>query len=189
MKKIVVLCAIGILAGGILSAQLDSSARALKVVEALERAEARRSGAPTASPRPLEFSEEDLNAFVAYDLLAAGEEYVREVSLKLLDKNRVEGKIVVAIADGKGKGSLPSRLELFFAAGFETEGGRIRIDMDSLYMGTEKLPVAFIDTVIAVVSRLQGVEPTSLSDWYLLPFGIQRLETRPGKVLVYHWVP
>ncbi len=190
-KNVVLFVAFWLLAGGSLSAQISASAqeRAMKVVEALEKAESESTRASAVTRRPLEFSEADLNAFVAYDLLATNEEYVKEVALKLFDKNRVEGKIVVAIAQAQARGGLPSRLELFFAAGFETEAGRIRINMDSLYLGKEKLPVAFIDTVIAVVSRLQGYEPTSLSDWYELPFGIQRLETRPGKVFVYHRVP
>ena len=185
-KRVVVVCCVWLLPVLAPSFQVDSSVRAMKVVEALEKAESERSRQPAKAIRPLEFSEEDLNAFVAHDLLAGGEEYVKEVVLKLFDKNRVEGRILVENAGGEGRGSLPSRLELFFSAGFETEAGRIRIDMDSLFMGTEKLPVVFIDTVIAVVSRLQGYEPMSLSDWYELPFGIQRLETRPGRVLVYH---
>jgi hypothetical protein len=45
---------------------------------------------------------------------------------------------------------------------------------------------AFVDIVIGVVSRLQGVEPTTLKDWYDLPSGVLRLETRPGRVVVIY---
>jgi len=58
--------------------------------------------------------------------------------------------------------------------------------MDSLFLGTQQLSPAFIDIVIAVVSRLQGVEPTSLKDWYDLPPGVLKLETRPGQVVVIY---
>ncbi len=184
-----VLFGICLLTCGILSAQTDPSARAMRVVEALEKAESEKARLPAGTVRPLEFSEEDLNAFVAYDLIASGEDYVKEVALKLFDKNRIEGKIVVAFPEGRADGVFPRRLELFFSAGFETRAGRIRIDMDNLYAGKERLSVAFIDTVIAVVSRLQGYEPTRLSDWYELPFGIQRLETRRGRVLVHYQSP
>ena len=138
----------------------------------------------SSKPMSLVFSEKELNAFIAYDLEAAQEKNVKEVVLKLMEKNRIEGKILIELGGGGERDSLPSRFELFFAAGFETEAGRIRIDMDSLFLGTQKLPVVFIDTVIAVVSRIQGVEPTSLRDWYELPYGIQRLETLPGRLIV-----
>jgi hypothetical protein len=58
--------------------------------------------------------------------------------------------------------------------------------MDSLYLGAQALSPAFIDIVIGVVSRLQGLEPTSLRDWYDLPPGVQRLQSRPGQVVVIY---
>jgi hypothetical protein len=75
---------------------------------------------------------------------------------------------------------------LLFAARVETRDGKIRINMDSLYLGTQAISPAFIDVIIGIVSRLQGVEPTTLKDWYDLPPGVLRLESRPGKVVVIY---
>ena len=165
--------------------QIDTEARILgiEVAEKLRRTEARLSGLSPSKPMSLVFSEKELNAFIAYDLEAAQEKNVKKVVLKLMEQNRIEGKILIELGGGE-RDSLPSRFELFFSAGFETEAGKIRIDMDSLFLGTQKLPVVFIDTVIAVVSRIQGVEPTSLRDWYELPYSIQRLETLTGRLIV-----
>ena len=81
---------------------------------------------------------------------------------------------------------MPQKQDLLFAARVETKDGRIRIDMDTLYLGTQSISPAFVDVIIGVVSKLQGVEPTSLKDWYDLPPGVLRLESRPGRVVVIY---
>ncbi len=55
--------------------------------------------------------------------------------------------------------------------------------MDKLYLGTQAISPAFVDVIIGVVSRLQGVEPTSLKDWYDLPPGVAaaRKPARAGR--------
>jgi hypothetical protein len=58
--------------------------------------------------------------------------------------------------------------------------------LDKLFLGTQTLAPAFVDVIIGIVSRLQGVEPTSLEDWYDLPPGVLRLATRPGRVVVFY---
>ncbi len=58
--------------------------------------------------------------------------------------------------------------------------------MDKLFLGTQPISPAFVDIIIGVVSRLQGVEPTTLGDWYDLPTGVLRLETQPGKVVIVY---
>lgn len=186
-KRSVVILTLLISAGFASASQLapEVRARALKVMDLLRKAEAGHFDPSSLSSRRLVFSEDDFNAFVAYDLEVSKEEFVREVVLMLQDNNRVEGKILIDLGGRKGSDSLPSKFELFFAANFESQSGRIRIGMDSLYLGTQRIPVVFIDTVIAVVSRLQGIEPTSLDDWYALPYGIQKLDTRQGRVIVH----
>jgi hypothetical protein len=98
------------------------------------------------------------------------------------------GGVAYTIDLGKPQaaGVLPQKQDLLFAAGFETREGKIRINMDKLFVGTQPISPAFLDIVIGVVSRLQGVEPTTLKDWYDLPPGVLRLETRPGCVVVIY---
>jgi len=94
----------------------------------------------------------------------------------------------VAIDLGKpqASGLLPQKQDLLFAGRFESREGQIRVALDSLYLGTQPISPALIDMVIEIVSRLQGVEPTTLKDWYDLPRGVSRLETVAGRVVVVY---
>jgi hypothetical protein len=175
---------VGLLAAGWLGAQIKPEVRrrAETVIAALERIEAEQS-LPSGSPgRSYDVSEAELNAFIAYQIETQNEPYVKYVEIRLLARNRIEGRLLLDLGGRGGLPFLPAKAELLFSAGVETAGGRIRITMDDLFLGTQRLQPSLIDTVIAVVSRLEGVEPTSLRDWYGLPYGIQRMETRPGRL-------
>ncbi len=169
-------------------------AKAAGIFAALEKieAEAERTPARAVPPlsgagpgtRSLTFSEAELNAYAACRL--EDEPYVRAAVLKLLAGDKIEGRVTIDLGKPQASGLIPQKQDLLFAARIETRDGKIRIAMDSLYLGTQAISPAFIDIVIGVVSRLQGVEPTSLKDWYDLPPGVLRLESRPGQVVVIY---
>jgi len=170
-------------------------AKAAAIFAALDKieADARRPAPSRLVPAPaaaapgsrrLVFNEDELNAYAACRL--ESEPFVKTAVLKLLAGNKIEGRIGIDLGKPQASGLVPQKQDLLFAAGFETRDGQIRIDMTSLYLGTQALSPAFIDIVIGVVSRLQGVEPTSLKDWYDLPDGVLSLETRPGQVVVIY---
>jgi hypothetical protein len=174
-------------------------AKAAAIFAALEKIEAEsRRPTPTripASPPPpaaapgsrsLTFSEAEFNAWIACRLADENEAYVKAAEFKLLAADRVEGRITIDLGKPPAGGVLPQKQDLLFAAGFETREGKIRIAMDKLFLGTQPISPAFVDLVIGVVSRLQGIEPTTLKDWYDLPPGVLRLETRPGRVVVIY---
>ena len=172
-------------------------AKAAGIFAALDKIEAGSARptptrAPTAPPAPrpgsrsLTFSEAELNAYAACRLEDEGDPYVKTVELKLLAGNRIEGRISIDLGKPQASGLMAQKQDLLFAARVDTEDGKIRIAMDKLYLGTQAIAPAFIDIIIGVVSRLQGVEPTSLKDWYDLPPGVMRLESRPGQVVVIY---
>lgn len=173
------------LAGSILAAELppETRARALRVIADLEQIEREQARAFSRSPRSYEVSEADLNAWIAYRVATEMGKFVSSIEIRLLAGDRVEGKIGLDLAGTPSSVLLGPRADLFFSASGETSGGRIKINMDSLFLGTERLSPAFIDTVISVVAALQGEKATSLGDWYPLPYGIQRLESRPGRLV------
>ncbi len=183
LPALVAVCVFGPLLGSELSPEVR--ARAEKVVAALRTIEAEQ-GRADAGQRAVSFTEAEFNAWIAYRLVEEKEPYVKSAELKLLADDRVEGRIVLDLGRGQGGGLLAPRQDLFFSARFETRAGRIRIDMDSLFLGTQKMSPAVIDAVIALVARLQGAEPTSLRDWYDLPPGVLKLETKPGRLVVIH---
>jgi len=198
LKGPAVLAAVAILSAavGAVFAEVppEVRAKAAGIFAALEKIEAESHPSPAravpplsgASPgtRSLTFSEAELNAYAACRL--ENEPYVRAAVLKLLAGDKIEGRVTIDLGKPQVSGLIPQKQDLLFEARIETRDGKIRIAMDSLYLGTQAISPAFIDIVIGVVSRLQGVEPTTLNDWYDLPPGVLRLESRPGQVVVIY---
>ncbi len=169
-------------------------ARAAGIVAALDRIESEakpsspRGGAPAAAPgaRSLTFTEAEFNAYIAFRLADTNEPYVKAAELKLLAGNAFEGRVAIDLGKPQAAGFLPQKQDLLFAGRFESREGQIRVELDKLYLGTQSISPALIDLVIELVSRLQGVEPTSLKDWYDLPRGVDRLEARKGQVVIVY---
>lgn len=160
-------------------------AKAEKVQAALRTIETEaRQMSP--GPRSMTFSEEEFNAWIAFRLHEEKEPYVKSVEFKLLANDKIEGRILIVLGQRPPGGFLPERQDLIFSAGFEAREGRIRIGLDSLFLGTQKLSPSVIDLIIGVVSRLQGAEPTSIRDWYDLPPGVEKLQTQPGRLVVIY---
>ncbi|MBE3112352.1 MAG: hypothetical protein IMZ54_10015 [Acidobacteria bacterium] len=160
-------------------------AKAAGILDALKRIEAER-GRPAAALRSLTFTEAEFNAYVVCRLDAENEPFVKVAEFKLLADDHIEGRITIDLGDRRSSGLLPKRQDLLFSAGIETRDGKIKISMDKLFLGTQPIAPAVVDVIIGVVSRLQGVEPTSLEDWYDLPPGVRKLESRAGQVVVYY---
>jgi len=160
-------------------------AKAAGVLGALKKIEAER-GRPAPALRSLMFTEAEFNAYIVCRLDAENEPFVKAAEFKLLADNEVEGRITIDLSGQRIAGLLPQRQDLLFSARFETRDGMIKINMEKLFLGTQPIMPAVVDLIIGIVSRLQGVEPTSLQDWYDLPPGVLKLETRPGRVLVFY---
>jgi hypothetical protein len=143
-------------------------------------------GRPAPGSRRLVFSEAELNAYAACRLEDEREPYVKQIVIKLLADDRIEGRVAIDLGKPQASGLVAQKQDLLFAAKVESKDGRVRIDMDALYIGTQAISPAFVDVIIGVVSKLQGYEPTSLKDWYDLPRGVLRLESRPGQVVVIY---
>ena len=170
-------------------------ARAAGIFAALDRIEAdaarpRSSQTFPASPAPgsrnLVFSEAELNAYAACRIDVEGRPYIKAAEFKLLAGDRIEGRISIDLGKPQASGLMAQKQDLLFAARVETKDGKIRINMDKLFLGAQAVSPDFVDVIISIVSRLQGVEPTSLKDWYDLPEGVLRLESRHGQVVVIY---
>ena len=181
---VLVLALCRFLAGGQLTP--DSRSRAAKVVEELEKLEAEQRRAPAPTGRSYVVSEADLNAWIAYRIATDDERRVRSCELKLLDGDRAEGRLVLDLRGTPASIMVPSGAELFFLASAETREGKIRITMERLYLGTQRLAPDLLDTVIGLVAALEGKPAQSLKDWYPLPYGIRRLESGAGRLICHY---
>lgn len=179
------------------SAEVRAKAAAIfaaleKIEDGWRRAAPKRAPSSATDPaaasgsRRLTFTEAEFNAWILCRLADEKEPYVKSAVFKLLAGDKVEGRVTIDLGKPQASGVLPQKQDLLFAARFETVEGMIRITLDSLYLGTQPISPSFLDIVIGVVSRLQGVEATSLKDWYDLPPGVLRLETLPGRVVVIY---
>lgn len=199
IRRSAALAALWALAAGFAAAQAtpEARAKAAPVFAALDKiaAEARRpaparpsqaQAAAAPGSRRLTFSEAELNAYAACRVESEGGPYVKSLELKLLGGDRIEGRVRVDLGRPQASGLVPQKQDLLFAGRFESREGQIRLTMDKLYLGAQELSPSFIDVVIAAASRLQGVPAMSLEDWYDLPEGVLRLETRPGQVDVIY---
>lgn len=164
----------------------DVRARAVKVIESLEKVKQEQARSPSRVPRTVAVSEADLNAWIAYRIAAEPDKHLQSCEIRLLSGDRFEGKIVLDLSGTPATMLLPSRTELFFSATGESRDGKIRIQLSELFLGSQRISPAVIDRVIAFVSSLEGTPPTSLNDWYGLPYGIRRLESRQS-LLVCHF--
>ncbi|HVP89732.1 MAG TPA: hypothetical protein VMS75_00805 [Terriglobales bacterium] len=160
--------------------------RALKVIALLEGLEKDRARHPERPGGSGAVAEADVNAWIAYRIATEGESYVRSCELRLLDGDRAEGKLVIDLSRTPASTVLPAQAEVFFAASAETRDGKIRIIMERLFLGTQSLPPSFLDTVIGIVAGLEGQPAQSLRDWYPLPYGIRRLESRAGRLICHY---
>jgi hypothetical protein len=188
MRKIVALTVAAVLlALPSVTAQVrpEVRAKAVGILDALKKIEAERHQ-PAAILRSSTFTEAEFNAYVICRLDAENEPFVKAAEFKLLADNHIEGRITIDLGDQQTSGLLPKRQDLLFSAGIETRDGKIKISMDKLFLGTQPISPAVVDVIIGILSRLQGVEPTSLEDWHDLPPGVRRLESRPGQVVVYY---
>lgn len=160
-------------------------AKAAGILGALSKIEAEQHE-PHAAIRSAMFTEAEFNAYVVCRLDAENEPFVKAAEFKLLANDRIEGRITIDLGDRQTSGLIPKRQDLLFSAGIETRDGKIKVSIDKLFLGTQPIAPSIVDVIIGILSRLQGVEPTSLEDWYDLPPGVRRLESRPGQVVVYY---
>ena len=160
----------------------EARRRARELIDTLTEIQRAQSVRPSRSGRTMTITESDLNAYIAYRIEADREKYTKELNLKLLARNKVEGRMLIDLSSLRAGFLLPAKAELFFSAQAETKDGKVRITMDKLFLGTQSLSPAVLDTVIDIASRVEGVPPRTLKDWYDLPYGIRTMESAPGRL-------
>jgi len=164
--------------------QVQDDAR--KVLEILDRIQNDQGPALGRPPRTAVVSERELNAYIAYRIETEREEIMKELRLKLLPGNRVEGKIFIDLSGRRVPVFVKPQMNVYFAGTLETEDSKVRVRFESLFLGEQRIQTALLDMIISVVSRFEKTEAVSIEDWYDLPYGIRRLEARTGELVVFY---
>jgi len=168
------------------SAQNYSVDDALKVLQDIERVKAESRQHWNGALREIAVTESELNSYIAYRIETENEEIMKELRLKLFDKNRIEGKIRIDLKVQKIRRFIKPELNFYFSADVLVSGGLVKIDVKELFLEDEPIKLELLDMIIAISAKLSHEEPTSINDWYELPYGIKDIKTQQGKATFYY---
>jgi len=163
-----------------------SLAEAQKVLSAIDEVEA-ATELPWSGPlREIVISESELNSYIAYRIETEKEEIMKELRLKLFEKNRIEGKIHIDLRGQKIPQFIRPEMDFYFAADLPTDNGKVKLDLKELFLENQPIQPWIIDLIIAISARISNTEASSISDWYELPYGIKDIKTQNGKAIFYY---
>jgi len=159
---------------------------AQKVLAAIDKIQAETQQPWDGPLRAFTVRESEFNSYIAYRIENEKEEIMKELRLKLLDDNKIEGKIHIDLRDQDIPGFIRPEMDVFFAADLLASNGQARVDMKELFLGDEPIRPMILDLVIAISARLNNVKATSINDWYELPYGIREIKTEKGKATFFY---
>lgn len=136
--------------------------------------------------RDVAVTENELNSYIAYRIEVEKSDIMKELRLKLFSKNKIEGKIFIDLRGQELSGLLKPEMNLYFSGILEAENSRVRLDLKSLYLEDQPIQPKILDAVIFFSSKIQGMEPFSMNDWFDLPYGIKDVKTEKGRAVFYY---
>jgi len=130
--------------------------------------------------------ESELNSYFAYRIEAEKEDIMKQLHLKIFKNNKIEGKIQIDLRGQKIPDYLRPEMNIYFAGRVEANNGKGRILMKKLFLEDQPIQPQVLDAIIFIASKLQNSEPTSLYDWYELPFGIKDIKTKKKQAIFFY---
>ena len=134
----------------------------------------------------VEITESELNSYFTYRIETEKEEIMKELSLKIFDDQRLEGKIFIDLEGQKIPKILRPQMNIYMGGKIIIQDGKIRLDIKSIYLDGQSIQPMVLDLIIFIAAKIENFEPYSLSDWYELPYGIKNIETQKGKATFYY---
>jgi hypothetical protein len=159
---------------------------ALKVIKLIDRIQLEQLEKANDETRKIVVTESELNSYIAYRIDVEQEDIMKELRLKLFDDDRIEGKIVVDLEKQNLPKILRPKMTFYMGGKLEVENGKVRLDLKDLFLESQRIQPAILDLVIFIGSKIQGTEAFSMGDWWDLPYGIQKMETRQGEAIFYY---
>ncbi|MDI6697764.1 MAG: hypothetical protein QME85_02350 [Candidatus Saccharicenans sp.] len=131
--------------------------------------------------RVAEFSQEQVAVFFRH-LLSEGNPALKELRLKLIPGNLVEGWVILDLSSE----GLGGNHNLYLKGKLEQAGRLVRLNLSSLFLETQRIQPEIVNALIDLVARARGLEARHLNDWYDLPEGIARVETGVGSLRIHY---
>jgi len=170
------------------AAELPASMRkdAEKVLRALDKIQAESLTKKTGGLKRADFTEAELNAYIAYRIDAEKEEVMRELILKLFPENRIEGKASLDLSGARLPLGLKPKMNLYFEGRVVTAGGAVRLDFQKLFIEDRAMPMMLLDLIILAAAAVGKSEAVGINDWYELPYGLKEIKTSAQKLSLYY---
>jgi hypothetical protein len=111
---------------------------------------------------------------------------MKELRLKIFADNKIEGKIFIDLRGQKLPEILRPEMNFYFGAKLDIKENKIRVNIDKLFLEDQEINKMILDMVIYVASKIDDTESGSISDWYVLPFGIKDIRTKTGKAVFFY---
>ena len=159
---------------------------ARKVFAAIDKIEAETQQPWNGPPRSLTITESEFNSYIAYRIESEKEGIMKELRLKLFDKNKIEGKVHIDLRGQDVPSFVRPEMDVYFSANLLVDNGKAKVDMQEIFLGDEPIKPFVLDLVIAISARLNNQEATSINDWYELPYGIKDIKTEDGKATFFY---
>jgi len=159
---------------------------AQKVLAAIDRIEVETQRPWDGPLRSFTVSESEFNSYIAYRIENEQEEIMKELRLKFLDENKIEGKIHIDLRRQDVPRFVKPEMDVYFAADLIAENGLAKVDMKEIFLGDEPIKPMLLDLVISISARLNNQKATSINDWYELPYGIKEIKTEKGRATFYY---
>ncbi len=131
-------------------------------------------------------TESELNSYFAYRIEVEKEDVLKQLHFKIFENNKIEGKILIDLRGQKIPGFLQPEMNIYFAGRVEVENGKVHILLKKLFLEEEAIQPQVLDAIIFMASKFQNYEPSSLSDWYELPFGIKDIKTKKQQAIFFY---
>lgn len=179
---------VGMLLGTISGAEEPkySLEEARKVFGLIDRIQLEQLMKPASEVRQVVITESEFNSYLAYRIEAENEEVMKKLRFKFLADNRVEGKVFLDLKGQKLPAFLRPEMNLYFGGKIEVKDGMVRILIKEMFLEDQPIQPRLLDLVIYIASKIQDAEPTSINDWYELPYGIKDIKTKPRIAMFYY---
>lgn len=164
----------------------DSLDEAKKVLDAIDKIMVESVRPDKRRLRQIVLTESELNSYIVYRIESEKEEIMKELRLKLLDRNKVEGKIFIDLRRKDIPKFIRPQMNFYFSALLQTENGKVKVNMKELFLEGEPIQPLLLDLVIFLAAKLDNAQASSIHDWYDLPFGIQDIKTKRGRAVFFY---
>jgi hypothetical protein len=164
----------------------EEALKVIRLIEKIQLEQLEKEGRGSSELRSVVVTESEFNSYIAYRIEVEKEEVMKELRLKFMEDNRIECMVVVDLRGQKLPKILKPRMTFFLGGELEVKEGNVRLNLEDLFLGTQRIQPDILDLVIFLGSKISGEEVFSMSNWWVLPYGIKDVKTKKGEARFYY---